>query len=148
MVSIRNLMPEASQRLITVPDTAPVTEAAKILTRGRATLVIVCNAAGKMVGVVSNADVVRQLSHCAGCSCTETVSQVMTREVISCHPDDELMTVWSTMKRNDLKQMPIANTAAMPLALLYANDVLQVLLNEVEYTEELLREYVMGIGYH
>lgn len=148
MVNIRNLMPEASQRLMTVPDSAPVTEAAKMLTRGRATLVIVCDAAGTMVGVVSNADVVRQLSHCTGCSCTETVSQVMTREVISCHPDDELMTVWNIMKRNDLKQIPIANAASMPLALLYANDVLQVLLEEVEYTEELLREYVMGIGYH
>lgn len=119
-----------------------------MLTRGRSTLVIVCNAGGTMAGVVSTADVVRQLSHCTGCGCTETVSHVMTREVISCHPDDELMKVWDTMKRNDLKQIPITNAALMPLGLLYANDVLQVLLNEVEYAEELLREYVMGIGYH
>lgn len=148
MASVRKLMPEAGSRLVTVQDAAPVVEAARLLSHGNATLIIVCDTAGAMAGVISNADVVRQISHCTGCGCTETVSRVMTREVVACHPDDDLMRVWDTMSRHDLKQIPIANSASLPLGLLYAIDVLQVLLKEVEYTEELLREYVMGIGYH
>jgi len=34
-----------------------------------------------------------------------------------------------------------------PLGVLYANDALQLLLKEAEYEEDLLRDYVMGMGY-
>lgn len=34
-----------------------------------------------------------------------------------------------------------------PLGVLYANDALEAMLNEVENNEEFLRDYVMGTGY-
>ena len=34
-----------------------------------------------------------------------------------------------------------------PIGLLFARDALEMLLSEVEYEEELLRDYVMCVGY-
>ena len=52
------------------------------------------------------------------------------------------------MKQRGLKNVPIADGQSRPLGILTARDVLQLLLQEVEYEELLLRDYVMGIGYY
>jgi len=72
----------------------------------------------------------------------------MSRDVFRCGVDDQLQDVWAQMKQRGLKNVPIADGQSRPLGILTARDVLQLLLQEVEYEELLLRDYVMGIGYH
>lgn len=147
MTSIRELLPVAQRRLVTIQDTGPVIEAARLLGETDTTLVVVCDAAGLICGVVSKADIVRQISHCTGCSCTENVSDIMTRNVIACHPDDRLIDVWETIREKQLKQIPVHDADRHPLGLLYATDALETLFRQVEHQEVLLRDYVMGTGY-
>ncbi|MEO8600377.1 MAG: signal-transduction protein, partial [bacterium] len=60
---------------------------------------------------------------------------------------DRVLDIWLTMKDKGLRQIPVKNTHSKPVGVLYASDALQVLLNEVEHEELLLRDYVMGVGY-
>lgn len=71
----------------------------------------------------------------------------MTRDVVVCHPDDWVEEVWSTMKQRGLKNIPITDSDSRPLGVLNVKDALEVLLEEVESEDLLLREYVMNIGY-
>jgi predicted transcriptional regulator len=71
----------------------------------------------------------------------------MSREVVACRPQDSLRDVWHLMQDRDLKQLPVIDHDSMPLGLLYASDALQVLLNEAEFEDLQLRDYVMGVGY-
>lgn len=147
-MSILAILPVARTRLVTIRDVAPVVDAARLLSGMHTSLVIVCDSYGLMSGVITKADVVRQISTCTGCSCTTVVADIMTREVIACHPDDKLLDVWMIMKDNALRQIPICDHESRPVGLLYANDALDVLLKEADYEKLLLRDYVMGIGYH
>lgn len=147
-MSIRALLPAARTRLVTVSDVAPVVYAAELLSGKHTSLIIVCDPDGIMAGVITKADVVKQISTCVGCSCTTKVSEIMTRQVIACHPDDELTDVWAIMKANALRQIPISGYDARPIGLLYANDALQVLLKEAVDEQLFLRDYVTGMGYH
>jgi CBS domain-containing protein len=52
------------------------------------------------------------------------------------------------MKERRLKNIPIVDQDGRPLGVLNARDALEALLEEVEYEEILLREYVMCVGYH
>jgi CBS domain-containing protein len=72
----------------------------------------------------------------------------MTRTAILCHPGDPLHEVWSVMKERRLKSIPIVDQDVRPLGVLNARDAFEALLEEVEYEEILLREYVMWVGYH
>jgi CBS domain-containing protein len=144
---IAGILPVARERLATIPYDAPLIEAATLLSRAEVNLVVVCDASNALAGVITRTDVVRQISHCAGNSCTTAVSAVMTRKVTCCRPGDLLTYVWSIMKQGGLKHVPIVDESARPLGVLYARDALQVLLREVEYEELLLRDYVMGVGY-
>lgn len=144
---VKNLLPAARERLVTIVDDAPLIQAAKRLRTGT-DLVVVCGSAGLLVGVITKTDVVSQISHCQGASCITAASLVMTGDVVVCQPGDWLREVWSTMKERGLKNIPITDQDSRPVGVLNARDALQVLLEEVENEESLLRDYVMCVGYH
>lgn len=147
MPLIQTILPLAGKRLVTIQDDSPLVEAARLLSEMSANLVVVCSHNGRMRGVVTKSDVVKQISYCQGCSCTTMVADVMTKDVTACHPDQSLYDVWLIMKEKGLKQVPITDPTAEPLGLLYARDALEILIKEAKYEQLLLRDYVMGVGY-
>jgi len=146
-VRVETLLPSARNRLATISDKAQLTEAAARLGDGHTNLIVVCDDAGTMSGVVSKTDIVSRIGHCQGSSCAEMATTVMTREVACCRPDAALKDVWSLMKDKGFLHIPVVDEDNQPLGVLTARDVLQALLGEVEHEETLLRDYVMGIGY-
>lgn len=103
--------------------------------------------AAVMADVVSKTDIVSRIGTCEGCGCTEMVANVMTRDVVYCHPGDLLRNVWSLMKETGVLHVPAIDQNRRPAGVLTARDALQALLKETEYEENLLRDCVMGIGY-
>ncbi len=75
-------------------------------------------------------------------------SALMTKAVVYCRPNDLLSDVWSRMKERHLKNVPILDPGSRPIGVLNARDALEALLEELEYQEVLLRDYVMCVGYH
>jgi CBS domain-containing protein len=145
---VDRLLPLAQKKLTTLQSEAPLIQAARLLARTEANLVIICNLTGTLAGVIAKTDIVREFCNCRGSSCKIPVSTAMTREVISCRPQDFLVDVWSSMKRHGLKHIPVIDPESRPIGLAIARDVLGLLMEEVEHEEQLLRDYVMCVGYH
>lgn len=144
---VRQMLPEARARLATIDIEAPVTRAAALMAQPHIDLVVVCDGAGTMVGVLTKTDIVGQIGHCKGASCMSEVQAIMTRDVVACAPDDWLHDVWSTMKARGLQRVPVVDDARRPVGIVYAGDALQNLLRETQNQESLLRDYVMTVGY-
>lgn len=143
---VKMLLESARQRLVTLPDTSPLLEAAARMRAGT-DLVVICNAKERMAGVVSKTDVVDQISHCTGATCRCAVATVMTTDVLSCRVEDQLPELWSRMQERGLKNVPLIDAERRPIGVVTARDALEVLLRESESEEVLLRDYVMGFGY-
>ena len=143
---VESLLPAAREKLATIADDAPLMEAANLLHKGT-DLVIVCDSAGLVAGVITKTDVVGQMSRCQGASCTMAASLTITRDVVICRSDELLQEVWKRMKERKLKNLPVVDKDSRPLGVLHARDVLQVLLQEFKDEEAMLRDYVMGVGY-
>jgi CBS domain-containing protein len=144
---VEKIMPAARARLVTIPEDAALLEAAKRLRGPETSLVVVCNAQGAMCGVISKSDIVNRISQCSGASCTMPVAAAMTREIVRCRPGDTLRDVWGRMTTHGLKHLPVADEHEHPLGVLGARQLMRVLVEEAEQEEELLRDYVMCMGY-
>lgn len=144
---VKQMLPEARARLASIGVEAPVTQAARLMAQPHIDLVVVCDAAGTMAGVLTKTDIVGQISGCHGASCMTRVEAIMTRDVIVCAPDDWLHDIWSIMKQKSLQRVPVLDDARAPIGIIYARDALQNLLRETENQEALLRDYVMTVGY-
>jgi len=141
------MLPRARERLATIDAAAPVKAAAELMSKPHTDLVVVCGQDGSMVGVLTKTDIVGQIRQCIGSGCTATVDTIMTREVVSCRPNESLQDIWSIMKSRGIQRIPILDETGKPVGIIYARDALQCLLSGVEDDEALLRDYVMDVGY-
>jgi len=144
---VERILPTAFRRLSTIQADATLTEAARLLSNTHISLLVVCNLEGAMVGILTKTDIVRQIARCAGSGCTAAGSDVMTRDVIYCHPNDTLQDVLSKMKDHMFVHIPVVDQMLKPCGVINARDAFQALLGEAEYDVSLLRDYIMGIGY-
>ena len=71
----------------------------------------------------------------------------MTRDIATCLVSDPLDEVWQRMKARNFQRMPVVDEKQVPIAIVYAPDALQCLLQEVETDDELLRDFISGVGY-
>lgn len=52
------------------------------------------------------------------------------------------------MHTHGCAHVPVIDEALRPIGMLDARDALRALLTDERYEEALLRDYVMGVGYH
>ncbi|MHA6731638.1 CBS domain-containing protein [Devosia sp. A369] len=143
---VETILPAARERLVIIAKNAPLLEAARLLGAG-VDLLVVYGDAGRLVGVVTKTDVVKQIGQCQGAACTTLLGLAMTRDVLFCRAGDVLETLWSDMNARGLKNVPVIDAADEPIGVLNARDMLQALLSESVNEEAMMRDYVMGVGY-
>jgi CBS domain-containing protein len=134
-------------RLVTVSDDTLLVDVAKLLSDTQISLIVVCDSAGAMVGVITKTNIVRLIGHCRGSSCRTPAADVMTPNVTSCRATDFLPDVLTMMAKHGFVHIPVIDEHFKPLGVVNARDALRALLAEEEYEGALLRDYVMGIGY-
>lgn len=144
---VNQLLNEARKRLTTIGVEALLIDAARALSDLPGELVVVCDSHGKVAGVIAKADIVRQITHCEGAACRMVAASAMTREVVSCRSDEPLSSVWSKMKQHGLRHIPVIDERFRPIGVINARDALQALLGSAASEVELLRDYVMSVGY-
>jgi hypothetical protein len=81
----RKTVAQARERLVTITDDVWSIQPDILLASG-SDLVIVCDSAGILAGVVTKTDVVSQICHCHGAGCITAASLAMTRDVAFCRP--------------------------------------------------------------
>jgi CBS domain-containing protein len=77
---VKNILPRALERLAVIEAEAPVREAAALMFKPRADLIVVGDH-GNVVGVLSKTDIVGEIGRCMGAGCTARVDSIMTRDV-------------------------------------------------------------------
>jgi arabinose-5-phosphate isomerase len=143
---IEKFLPTARKRMHCIASEATLLQAARLLERDH-DMLLVCDADGRMVGVLTKTDAVRQIGICTGASCTASVIEAMTRDVMAQTPTGHLKDTWGMMKSRGWKNIPVVDPDNKPLGVLNARDVLQSLWQEVQQEEDLLFNYVMNVGY-
>lgn len=145
---IEKFLPTACKRMCCIGSDASLVQAARLLERDN-DMLLVCAADGRLVGVLTKTDAVRQIGLCTGASCSVPVieAMTMTRELITMTPQRFLKDAWETMKEHRVKNIPVVSTDGKPLGVLNARDVLQNLWQELQKEEDLLFNYVMNVGY-
>ena len=143
---IDKMMPAVRQRLLCIEPGATLLQAARLLGDG-SDMVLVCDNAQHLAGIVTKTDIVRMTGRCAGANCTAPIARAMTTEVVTTTPATLLQDVWQQMNELGLKNLPVLDEKGAVLGVLNARDVLLTLLQEVRYEEALLRDYAMSLGY-
>lgn len=133
------------ERLAMIAADATLRAVAFALSDPRIGLVVVCDRNGAIAGVVSKSDLIRHMT--LEGSAETCVATQMSREIVSCRPEDDLYATWQIMAARSLQNIPVLGADSKPLGILDIRDALRVLFEQEEYQERLLSNYVAGVGY-
>jgi signal-transduction protein with cAMP-binding, CBS, and nucleotidyltransferase domain len=143
---VEQLLTRACERLAVLDAAASIRQAADMMAEPHTDLVIVCRD-GITIGVITKTDILMQIRR-PGADLDGPVERAMARDVVTCRSCDSLADVWQTMKRRGFHRIPVIDDRQMPIGIVYARDALQCLLREIETDDELLRDFISGVGYH
>jgi len=147
MLVVKHILDAAQKRLAVLSREASLFDAARILENRDTPLIVVCDSDGIAVGVIATSHVVKVLATAGADALGFNAGAIMTKPLLSCHVNEELQQVWAVMNSRTLPCAPILGDDGRAQGVLHARDVAIALLDEVNYEELLLRNYVMGVGY-
>lgn len=135
--------------VVTLHPSAGICSVAGLLAQDTCEIVVVCDREGKIVGVVTDSDVLRRVEESGpGANpCEAIVDDVMSRNVVSCRPDDSLERVLALMIERGLRRLPVTDEEGLLKGVITLHDVLAYLYEEAKLEERFLRNYFLGIGY-
>lgn len=144
---VSSLVAMAGSRLFTVPKDALLVEVAARLSSAQISIVVVCDAAGAAMGIITETILVRRLGLGQADFFNTHAGDVMTQDFTTCAPQELLSEVLATMHAQGLIDLVLMGADSKPFGVLNARDGLRVLLAAGNHEEALLRNYVTGVGY-
>jgi CBS domain-containing protein len=99
---------------------------------------------GKVVGIISERDVVHAFAAHRTEASEIKVEDVMTRELITCRPEDSLTRVLGLMTRHRVRHLPVLEGGRL-VGLISIGDAVKHRLDELELEAAVLRDaYIAG----
>ena len=127
--------------IISIEPTADLATAAKLLSKHRIGSVVILGAGERLVGILSERDIVRALSEQGAGALALPVGQVMTRDVATCGEDDTVASIMERMTAGRFRHMPVVANGRL-VGLISIGDVVKLRVEEVEGESEAMRDYI------
>jgi CBS domain-containing protein len=138
---VSDVLRHKGDRVVTVMPQQTVAAAIQLLTKNRIGAAPVVDEGGRVVGIVSERDIIRGMSEDAGALLALPVDQLMTREVKTCGPEDRLVDLMRVMTLQRIRHLPVVHSGAL-CGIVSIGDVVKQRLEEVQSEVEDLHRYI------
>ena len=129
--------------IIKVDPRAILSEASKLLADNKIGALPVTNEKDEIVGILSERDIIREISLKGSPGLQSTVADVMTVEVSCCGRFDTLKSVIERMNEGRFRHMPVTDDNKI-VEFISISDLVLAHLNEVEFENNALKGSVTG----
>lgn len=127
--------------VITINPTADVIAAVKLMAERGIAAVVVLGADHRIVGIMSERDIVQALAEHGVAVLSEPVCQVMTREVKTCSEDDTIGDLMDRMTTGRFRHLPVVQKGKL-VGIVSIGDVVKSRVEEIDLEAKTLREYI------
>lgn len=146
-VTARSIIEEKGGHVHAVTPATPVTDVVEMLRTHRIGSVLVLDEGGSIAGVLSERDVVRGIAEHSAALLSMPASEIMTSNVITADPDDNMMSVMACMSERRIRHLPVIENDHV-LGLISIGDVIKARMSELEGQSETLLDYIEARRWH
>jgi CBS domain-containing protein len=146
-MTVKAILSRKGNAVVTIEARVPLCDAVKILDEHRIGAVVITDADRRIIGILSERDVVRTLARnvrvAGACRlCDEAVGQVMTREVQTCTQSDTIHEVMERMTAGRFRHLPVVEGGRL-VGIVSIGDAVNHRLREMEFESNALHEYIL-----
>ena len=140
---VSDILSQKGGLVFSVTPGTSVAEVSQQLSVRRIGSVLVLNEASSVVGIVSERDLVRALAAHGPKALELEARQIMTRDVVTCDPDDSIDEVMQAMTTGRFRHLPVVHRGEL-LGLVSIGDVVKARLEEAQHEAEALKAYIVA----
>ncbi len=104
---VKTILAAKGGEVVSIEPAADLVAAAKLLTTRRIGVLVVIDAGGRLMGILSERDIIRVLAESASAALQLSVAEVMTRNVSTCDVNDSTASVLKSMTTGKFRHMPV-----------------------------------------
>ncbi|MCL3882859.1 CBS domain-containing protein [Marivita sp. GX14005] len=137
------LKSKATDAVVSVKSDTAIAEVAKILAEKRIGTVVISDDGEKALGILSERDIVRELSRQGAGCLSEPAKAYMTSELVTCARNDDADHILAQMTEGRFRHMPVVEEGKM-VGLITIGDVVKARLTELAMEKSALEGMIMG----
>jgi CBS domain-containing protein len=142
-MTIASILRHKGHDVASVSPKALVPDIVQTLATHRIGAVLVMDAAGQMLGIVSERDIVRALARDGAATLTQSAAQLMTSVVHTVSPHSTLAEAMSRMTESRIRHLPVLDHDEL-VGMISIGDVVKARLDQQAQEVDSLRAYVAG----
>jgi CBS domain-containing protein len=140
-MTVKRILSNKGHDVLTIEPTATLANAVKLLTQRRIGALVVTGADRRIVGIISERDIVRTLGERGAGVLDEPVADVMTRRVVTCSERDTTAELMEQMTAGKFRHLPVVEQGRL-VGIVSIGDVVKSRLEEMQHDTEALQDYI------
>jgi len=140
-MTVKSILAGKGREVVAIEPNANLAAAVALLAQKRIGALLVLGADGRIVGILSERDIVRVLAEHGSRVLDEPVSQVMTRKVITCAEHETVATIMERMTAGKFRHMPVVDQGRL-IGVISIGDVVKQRVLDMEHESAAMRDYI------
>lgn len=141
-MKIDTILATKGMNVVTIQPQRSLKEAVRLLERHNIGALVVVDESGMPIGIISERDIVRQAARDDNDLLARPVSAVMTRNVVTGSPQDDLQSVLRTMTEKHFRHLPIMDQGRLA-GIISIGDVVKAQITEYQGEIETLETRIV-----
>ena len=140
-MTVNDILLHKGSEVITIEPTATLAAAVRMLVQRRIGALLVTGADKRIVGIISERDIVRLLDEKGATALGAPVAEVMTRKVVTCDRNETIGEIMERITTGRFRHVPVIEHGRLA-GIVSIGDVVKARLGELELEQNALREYI------
>lgn len=140
-MTVKAILSRKGSDVVTADPNVSLSEAVRILAAHRIGALVVTGANRRIVGILSERDVVRVLGEKGPSALDLSISEMMTRKVTTCSMRDTIAELMERMTEGKFRHVPVVEEGRLA-GIVSIGDVVKWRVHEIEDESDALRDYI------
>jgi CBS domain-containing protein len=140
-MTVKTILAAKGGEVVTIEPTTQLSAAAKRLAERRIGALVVTGADRRVVGILSERDIVQELAAHGAAALDTPLADVMTRKVVTCSPSDTVSSLMGRMTQGKFRHLPVIEQGKL-VGIVSIGDVVKHRLEQMEREQSALRDYI------
>ncbi len=142
-MQVQTILNVKGNAVSTISPDATVRDLAAMLRDNKIGAVVVSRDGKSIAGIVSERDIVTRLTDFGPKYLSIKVSEIMTREVMTCSPNNTIDDCMELMTGRRIRHLPVASNGKLA-GLVSIGDIVKAKIEEVKLEAESLKQYIVA----
>ena len=140
-MTVARILAVKGRDVVTAQPHLTLREAADVLARHKIGAVVISDAAGAVLGILSERDIVRAVSANGSEALKDPISRHMTSKVITTTEDHSIEETMEEMTQRRVRHLPVLRDGKLA-GMISIGDVVKIRLEAMEIEHKAMREYI------